>query len=211
MPYDISLLCTDKTHPVLQELQQWAEQSTHHVQVYTDKKELPGGDVLFLVSCSQLINDLDRQRYRQCLTLHASALPEGRGWSPHIWQLLEGKSTLVVSLISAADPVDSGDIWLQEDLVFEGHELCDEINQSLFAAELKLMDRFLALWPTLKPQPQQGKGSYYRKRTPQDSRLDPKLSLASQFDLLRVADPVRYPAFFEWRGHRYRIYLEKET
>jgi len=51
--------------------------------------------------------------------------------------------------------------------------------------------------------------SYYRRRTPDDSRLDPSRSIAEQFDLLRVADPQRFPAFFDLRGHRYVVRIEK--
>ena len=42
-----------------------------------------------------------------------------------------------------------------------------------------------------------------------DSRLDPSRSIAEQFDLLRVADPQRFPAFFDLRGHRYLVRLKK--
>jgi methionyl-tRNA formyltransferase len=61
----------------------------------------------------------------------------------------------------------------------------------------------------VKPKKQRGKATYYRKRTPADSALDPKKSLASQFESLRVADPERYPAFFDFRGHRYTINIRK--
>ena len=43
----------------------------------------------------------------------------------------------------------------------------------------------------------------------QDSRLDPHRPIADQFDLLRVADPDRFPAFFDLRGHRYLVRIEK--
>jgi methionyl-tRNA formyltransferase len=35
--------------------------------------------------------------------------------------------------------------------------------------------------------------------------LDQQRSLAEQFELLRVVDNVRYPAFFHWRGRRYEL------
>jgi hypothetical protein len=38
-----------------------------------------------------------------------------------------------------------------------------------------------------------------------DSRLDPDKSLRDQFNLLRVSDPVSYPAFFELNGRRFEI------
>ena len=48
-----------------------------------------------------------------------------------------------------------------------------------------------------------------KRRTPADSRLDPDKSIAEQFELLRVVDNQRYPAFFDHRGRRYRITIEK--
>ena len=62
---------------------------------------------------------------------------------------------------------------------------------------------------TATPRKQSGESSYFRKRSPQDSRIDPSRPLADSFDLLRVADPERYPAFFEHRGQTYRIRIDK--
>jgi methionyl-tRNA formyltransferase len=115
-----------------------------------------------------------------------------------------------VSLIEAQDLVDTGAIWAQRYLMLEGHELCDEINERLFATEIELMDHALEIIVSGKPAPQDDRPpSYYRRRTPEDSRLDPSRSIAEQFDLLRVADPQRFPAFFDLRGHRYLLRIEK--
>jgi methionyl-tRNA formyltransferase len=35
------------------------------------------------------------------------------------------------------------------------------------------------------------------------------MPLAEQFDLQRICDPERYPAFFELHGHRYKLTLDK--
>ena len=51
--------------------------------------------------------------------------------------------------------------------------------------------------------------SYYAKRTPLHSRIDVNKTLAEQFDLIRVCDPKRYPAFFEYLGTKYILKLEK--
>ena len=51
--------------------------------------------------------------------------------------------------------------------------------------------------------------TYWPKRTAQDSCLDINKTLAEQFDLLRVCDPQRYPAFFEINGHKYKLILER--
>lgn len=175
-----------------------------------DKADLQGGDVLFLVSCSQIIQDSERKKYRVALVLHASDLPKGRGWSPHIWSILNGAKRITVSLLEAGDPIDSGAIWLKTEFRLEGHELLPEINEKLFAAELLLMAQAVEQFEKISPVQQLGDpGAYMPKRSPADSRLDPNKTIAEQFDALRVADFQRFPAFFDYRGKRYLIRIEK--
>lgn len=204
----ISVVCTDRRHPVFAELKRWCARhaDAHDVALSDTLDDLAGGDLLFLISCSRIVTPALRARYRHSLVVHASDLPEGRGWSPLIWQILEGRHDIAVTLLEAQDPVDSGAVWAKRWLHFEGYELCDEINAALFAAELELMDYALAHCEHIAPQAQdETRASWYRRRTPEDSRLDPQRPLAEQFDLLRVADPDRYPPFFELRGQRYEI------
>lgn len=59
------------------------------------------------------------------------------------------------------------------------------------------------------PIPQVGDPTYYRRRTPEDSRVDPARPLAEAFDLLRIADSARYPAFVAMRGRRFRIQIKR--
>ena len=105
---------------------------------------------------------------RANLVIHASDLPRGRGWSPHVWQILEGSQDVVVSLIEAQDEVDTGPIWAQRHLVLEGHELHEEINSRLFAIELELMDHALELFGHATPVHQEGVPSYYPRRKPEE-------------------------------------------
>lgn len=209
----ISILCTDPKHPVVPRLQQWQEEmlkKEHSVVLCFDKKDLVGGDVLFLVSCGQMIGDDERRKFRKVFVLHASDLPKGRGWSPHIWAIVNGESRITVCLLEAKNPVDSGAIWLKTVFTLEGHELLPEINEKLFAAELYLMTQVVEQFETIIPSLQSGDpGAYMPKRSPDDSRLDPNKSIAEQFDLLRVVDSERYPAFLDYRGNRYLIKIEK--
>jgi methionyl-tRNA formyltransferase len=55
---------------------------------------------------------------------------------------------------------------------------------------------------------QKGQASFYPRRRPADSRLDPEKSIAAQFDLLRVVDNEKYPAFFEYRGKKFQLKIE---
>ena len=210
---EISILCTDPLHPVNPSLRAWAAETKlkgHSISLTSDKKELLGGDVLFLVSCSQIIGDLERRKYRATLVLHASDLPKGRGWSPHIWAILNGVNQITVSLIEASEPIDCGAIWLQTLFKLDGHELLPEINAKLFEAELFLMSQAVDQFKTIKPMSQIGEpGEYMPKRTSADSQLDPNKTIAEQFNILRTVDSDRYPAFFDYLGNRYRIKIEK--
>tara|TARA_B100000678_G_scaffold220464_1_gene187801 strand:- start:140 stop:799 length:660 start_codon:yes stop_codon:yes gene_type:complete len=210
----ITLLCSSPEHPVNAWLESWRahHQGRHSITLCRTKDELPGGDVLFLVSCSQIIDAATRAHYLHTLVLHASDLPYGRGWSPHIWSLLEGAASITVSLLEAEDGVDTGAIWAKRTFPVPAHALHDEIHRLLFDTELELMDEGLTLIGAgAKPQPQPATKTptYYRKRTPADSEVDPTNSLCELFPIIRLMDPQRYPAFFRLHGHTYSIELKK--
>lgn len=210
----ISILSSNPNHPVVNFLKSWMGDMSlmgHIPSLYFDKTELQGGDILFLVSCGQIVRDIERNKYKTTFTLHASDLPKGRGWSPHIWNILAGANEITVSLLEASDPVDSGRIWLKTKFTLEGHELLTEINLKLFTAELLLMTQVVEQFETIVPIEQEGgdPGSYMPIRSPEDSRLDPNKTIAEQFNLLRVVDSERYPAFFNYRGKQYLLKIEK--
>ncbi|MGR8932924.1 MAG: formyltransferase family protein [Gammaproteobacteria bacterium] len=208
----ISILCSSERHPIYPQLQAWAQRrrAEHAVELKNRAAELSGGDILFLISCHELIGADVRRHYAATLVVHASDLPQGRGWSPLVWQILEGRNDIVVTLLEAADEVDSGAIWQQRRIRLQGNELADEINALLFTAELELMDDAVRGFGTIAPRPQAPEGAtYYRRRMPEDSRLDAHKTLAEQFDLLRVCDAERYPCFFDYRGRRFKLTIEK--
>jgi methionyl-tRNA formyltransferase len=209
----ITLLCSDTKHPVNACLIAWmnTQLGLHEVELVQRKSELDGGDMLFLISCSEIIDVKVRDKYSATLVLHASDLPKGRGWSPHIWEIVNGAEAITLSLLEAADKVDSGRVWKKLDIPVPKHALWDEINQLLFEAEVELINFAVQNFCTSSPvlQKSTDDASYYPKRTPADSRIDVNKSIAEQFDLIRVCDPSRFPAYFEYLGMRYTLKLEK--
>lgn len=209
----ISLLCSDDRHPVNEYLQKWMQTNAHRhdIELVRKKVQLSGGDLLFLISCSEIINSSDREAYRSCLVLHASDLPIGRGWNPHIWQIIGGAEEITLSLLEAEDKVDSGRIWHKLKFSVPAHALWDEINKYLFEAEIKLIDMAVNEFSKIDPKEQDCKitPTYYPRRTPASSQIDPTQSIDSQFNKIRVCDPNRFPAFFELHGKKYKITLEK--
>ncbi len=208
----ISIICSNPEHPVNKYLLLWIDRhsKTHQIELVQKKSELTGGDILFIVSCGEILTESNRSSYGICLVLHASDLPRGRGWSPHIWELADGATYITLSLIEAHDKVDNGNVWKKTRIAVPITDLWDEINHLLFMAELDLMDYALKSYGNIKSQVQSAVGAtYYRLRTLEDSRIDVDKTIATQFDLIRVCDPVRFPAFFEYRGQRYALRLEK--
>ena len=207
----VSLLLSDPQHPIKPWLQEWIADNrrVHRIELCHQASELSGGDFLFLVSCQEIIRAALRSQYRYTLVLHASDLPEGRGMSPHVWSVLAGHNELMLSLINAADEVDAGDIWQKRLVRIRTTDLWYEIDAQLFDAELELISWALDHCDTTIPVPQQGPITRHRRRTPEDSRIDPSKPLLESFNQLRVANPDRYPAWFEIDGQRYALKLEK--
>ena len=210
----VTIICSDPGHPVCEYLARWQAclpVGRHAVEIVDSVAQAPGGDLLLLVSCSEIVTAAARSRYRKCLVLHASDLPRGRGWSPHVWTILEGGAEVVVTLLEAEDKVDTGAIWHQDVVSIPAHALWDEINHLLFEAEVRLVDFALAHFDSAEPRMQDPsvEPSYHPRRRPADSRIDPAKPISEQFDLIRVCDPHRFPAHFTLRGHTYKLTLEK--
>ena len=101
----ISVLVSDPAHPVVAPLREWIDRHRdlgHRVELAHTLADLSGGDVLFLVSCNEIVGPRARAAYRATLVLHASDLPQGRGWSPYIWAVQGGADRIHVCLLEAA-------------------------------------------------------------------------------------------------------------
>ncbi len=206
---NMDIVITDRGHPLWPAIADWAAQRPAHQIAILDKLiDAAGGDCLVMVACHEVATRATRNRYGRCFVTHASDLPEGRGWSPVIWDILQGKDRIVLSLIEAADLLDSGAIFQKFHAPVKPTDLHDDINKTLSRLLVRALD-FVLQSPHITPRQQEGEASWYRRRTPDDSRLDPSQSIASQFNLLRVCDPDRFPAFFELFGERFEVVIRK--
>ena len=210
----IDVLCPNQEHPVNAWLENWVtiQNNENDVALLSDISQLRGGKILFLVSCNQVVGSKIRSKYEHVMVLHASALPIGRGWSPHIWAIIDGAAKITVTLLVAEDKVDTGAIWAHRLVNISQSALYDEINSAIFSAETELMTEGVGMVIAGKiPVPQEDtEATYYRQRTPADSMLDPEKSLISLFTQMRVADPDRYPAYFQLHGETYTISIKKK-
>ncbi len=184
--------------------------SGYHAELFHDHKDIPEGfQVSFLLSYYRIVEKKYLEMRRHNLVVHESALPKGRGWAPLFWQILEGVNKIPVCLIEAAEKMDEGDIYLKDDITYEGHELRGDLREKQALKTIDLCIRFLDEYENLKPVKQKGKVTCYKKRTPADSELDVNKSLIEQFNLMRTANNDEFPAFFRYNGHKYIIKIFK--
>lgn len=209
---NVDIYTSSTLHPVFKVLGDWTK-SRPQSRLLNDINELKGGDFLFLVSCNEIISKEIISKYKHALVLHASDLPKGRGWSPYVWEIINGASEITISMIEAAERIDRGKIWKKIKIEIGELDLIDEINEKLFEGELKLIEFALENFQEIEPESQSdelaSENEVYRKRTPMDSEIDPEKSIIEQFNLLRICDPERYPAFFNYKGKKFKVKLEK--
>lgn len=183
----------------------------HSVSCIYSHSEVVSGDILFLLSCTKIFKQLNLNKYN--LVIHESDLPEGKGWSPVSWKILEGKSKIPIVLFEAVENVDAGPIFIKDYLIFEGHELINEIRKIQGEKTIKLALQFVSTINDIACHEQKGESSFYPRRTPKDSELDINKSIKEQFNLFRIVDNEKYPAFFVYKDHKYllKIYKDNET
>ncbi len=167
-------------------------------------------DILFIVNYTKIINNSVLKKIKLPIVIHASDLPKGKGFSPLMWQVLENKKKIKVSMIKAVKKVDSGPIIFKKQIKLNGTELYDELRLKLSKVIVNLMKKLLIVYPNLKFKSQKGNSTFYKKRQPKDSNLNINKSLKSQFNLLRTCDNRNWPAFFSYKNRKYVLKIYKK-
>lgn len=207
MKYHITILVDDPEAWIIP----WAEalveklRSYHTVSLVHSTEDIQPGDFCFLLGCQRKLSSQSLLKNRYNIVVHESDLPEGRGFSPVAWQILEGRNQIPVCLMLAVEEVDAGPVFLRDTIDLDGTELLPEIRQKQGLKTMELCLRFFEAWPDIEAFQQKGAPSFYRRRNRNDDRIDPYKSIAEQFDHLRIVDNDRYSAWFEIRGQRYSL------
>jgi methionyl-tRNA formyltransferase len=181
--------------------------------LYFRAEEVPSrAEVVFMLSVYQLVKKKDLDRHRHNLVIHPSALPQGKGWAPLAWQVLEGKNKIPIVLFEAVEAVDAGQIYLKDVIQLDGGELNEEIRDKQGKKLIEMSLCFLRDYEKIKPVDQEGKESFYPRRTADDSEIDLTKPLIEQINLLRICCNKEYPPFFFYQGKKYilNIFSEQE-
>ena len=181
----------------------------HTCRIVFEQKNIEKGDILILLACEKIFKNLELNKHN--IVIHESRLPEGRGFSPLTWQILEGKNEIPVTLFEANSNIDSGNIYFQEIINLKGNELIDEIRKKQGNITIKLVLKFIREINKLKPKVQFGEESFYKRRDTSESLLDINKTINEQFNILRVVDNNRYPAYFKKGNTEYIIKIFKKN
>ncbi len=85
----------------------------------------------------------------------------------------------------------------------------DDLRFLQAKAIFQVIGKFLDTYPKIRFRKQKGRSNFNKRRNPNDSQINIKKSILSQFNLLRVCDNKRYPAFFIHKGVKYFLKIEK--
>lgn len=200
--------------PHVEELKQLL--SNHKVKHIFSQNDIVGGDIMFILSCEKIIPQHQLNLHASNIVVHPSKLPEGKGWSPLAWQILEGKNEITISLFEASSTVDSGNIYLTDVIKLRGNELNDEIKYiqgtttvKMILNHLKNVEKYsLSKVPSYK---QEGKESFYPKFKKEHNELNINKTIKEQFNILRIVDNEKYPAFFKIDGQEYVLKIKKSN
>ena len=180
------------------------------VRLVRNASDIREGWCCFLLGCVKIVNEEYLKRNKHNLVVHESNLPEGRGFAPMTWQILDGKSVIPVCLLEASvgEP-DAGNIWIRDIISLDGSELVPEWRNKQGLKTIELCCRFVENYESLITEAQVGTYTIYSRRRPEDSELDINKTIAEQTNLLRVVDNENYPAFFYVNGSKYIVKIEK--
>jgi methionyl-tRNA formyltransferase len=181
----------------------------HNVTYVFDKQEIKEGDICFILSCSKIIQKEFLIRNKHNIVIHASDLPAGKGFSPLQWQILEGKNNITLTLIEAVEGVDAGPYYFKDEITYKGTELHDELREILANKIIEMCFRFIYDFKIMQSIPQEGKETFYPKRTRKDDEVDPNKTIKELFNQFRIANNNQFPLFFEIDKQLYTIKVEK--
>ena len=167
-------------------------------------------NIVFILGYTKILPNNFLKKNNLNLVVHESNLPKGKGFSPVQWQILKNQNKIPICLIEAIETVDSGPILAKSSFNLEGNELNEEIRLKQAVATIKIIKKFLKKFPNFSQKKQVGLPTFYKRRYPKDSLLDLNKSLKNNFNLLRIADNLNYPAYFIYKGKKYILKIYKD-
>jgi len=185
------------------------DKKKYSIKYFFDKKKIKKFDIVFVLGYTRKLKKNFLKKNQLTLLVHESNLPSERGSAPIQWQILKNKKIINICLIFVDEKLDNGDIILSDKMYFKGGELNKEIREKQAIHTIKIIKKFLKIYPNFTRRKQKGIPTFLKKRNETDSILDINKSLKKQFNLLRICDNEKYPAYFIYKSNKYILKIYK--
>ena len=150
-------------------------------------------DKIFIPHWSYIIPSCIYSQY-ECIVFHMTDLPYGRGGSPLQNLIIRGHNTTKISAIRVSAGVDTGEVYLKNQLSLKG--TAKEILNSASLIIEKMISEIIQ--NSISPLPQTGDVVEFKRRKPEDGNISNLNDLNTIYDYIRMLDCEGYPnAFIE--------------
>jgi len=142
-----------------------------------------------------------------CIVFHMTDLPYGRGGSPLQNLIARGHKKTKISAIKVEKGIDTGDIYIKEELNLEGkaEEIFKRASKIIFE---KMIPEILE--KNITPYPQKGEIVEFKRRKPSQSNIGELESVEKIYDYIRMLDAEGYPkAYIKVNDIKYEFYDAK--
>lgn len=179
----------------------------HRIEIIIHKDELRyevleqiNPDYIFFPHWSWIIPQKIYTNFN-CIVFHMTDLPFGRGGSPLQNLIVRGIENTKISAIKVDGGIDTGDIYLKEDLNLNGtaEEIYIRASNIIFG---RMIPHIIYQQPSARPQ--EGKIVTFTRRNAEDGELQPEMDLKQIYDYIRMLDAEGYPKAFIKFG-KYRL------
>lgn len=160
-------------------------------------------DVVLQAGWSQILSPEVLSIGRLALGLHPAPLPQGRGGAVINWKLIEGGGPWGNSLFIMEPKVDAGDVLDFEPFDIEPRDDARTAHLKVDRTAVKMLRRTMpkiAAGDFPRKKQDVSKMTKYKKRTPEDGRIDPGLPATKWLDFVRALTHP-YPGAFVETAH----------
>ena len=135
------------------------------------------------------------QNYK-CIAFHMTDVPYGRGGSPLQNLIIRGHKETKLTALKMVEEFDAGPVYLKEDLGLSGS--AEEVYVRASYLSARMIRRIIDEHPV--PVPQEGEPTLFKRRSPDESRMESLKSLCEIHDFIRMLDAEGYPRAFARHG-----------
>ena len=179
---------------------------------FFDYRKIQKQNIVMILSYTKILPSDFLNKNQLNVVIHSSKLPKDKGFAPLSYQILRGKNKIYNTMFKISEKVDSGPIIILNSFNVSKTDLYPELRKKQAISIIKMIRNFLDLYPNLKYRNQKGIGSFNKKRNYLSSKLNINKSIKSQFNLLRICDNEKFPAFFYVNNKKYilKIFHDKD-